>query len=445
MATRNRRHRANSLADIIPIPDEQVVDPNVSRYDMRFPQNWTVEQLRSELAKNSVPFRKTDKKGKLIQLCKDNGLINGTQTSNDNESSDQGQNNNGSEINILTTSVAELQQTVSLLSRTLDTLVQRNTVVNRDQTTDGTNMNNLTSLTALPGGSNVDPLINITRETVVGIQNPAAADFTRNSGSEISTTTTGTRTRFGFAAESLPFIETVHPTLRKQIIEGKDVNLAALLIPYYTGSHADSAEIIKDNVKPDPRLQNSLSLSQFIQAFGIYKNILCEVHPSRREELDLYERDIVDMASRYGGKGFYEYHRMFSAEAAAHLHYANRKVDWSVRNNKLFTTIFVNQRANTCSVCNSSLHVASFCPSQLDKKVNSYNSQSRASADIKGRPRVQFQGKEICNNYNGKYGCHNRRCTNLHICLTCKKEHPQHTCSNNVSKNLTPGNGNSQK
>ena len=110
MATRNRRHRANSLANIIPIPDEQVVDPNVSRYDMRFPQNWTVEQLRSELAKNSVPFRKTDKKGKLIQLCKDNGLINGTQTSNDNESSDQGQNNNGSEIN----TVATVEKTTSI-------------------------------------------------------------------------------------------------------------------------------------------------------------------------------------------------------------------------------------------------------------------------------------------------------------------------------------------
>ena len=174
----------------------------------------------------------------------------------DNESSDQGQSRNGSEINKLTKPVAELQQTVSLLSRTLDTLVQRHTGPNRDQNADGTNMNNLTSLTALPalpGGSKVDPLINITGGTTLGIQNPAA-------GSEIYTTTTGTRTRFGFAAESLPFIETVHPTLRKQIVEGKDFNLAALLIPYY----ADSAEIIKDTVKPDPRLQNSLSLSQFI-------------------------------------------------------------------------------------------------------------------------------------------------------------------------------------
>ena len=34
-----------------------------------------------------------------------------------------------------------------------------------------------------------------------------------------ATSTAGTRTRFGFAAESLPFIETVHPTITKQIVE----------------------------------------------------------------------------------------------------------------------------------------------------------------------------------------------------------------------------------
>ena len=34
-----------------------------------------------------------------------------------------------------------------------------------------------------------------------------------------ATSTAGTRTRFGFAAESLPFTETVHPTITKQIVE----------------------------------------------------------------------------------------------------------------------------------------------------------------------------------------------------------------------------------
>ena len=34
--------------------------------------------------------------------------------------------------------------------------------------------------------------------------------------------------KFGYSSESLPFIETIHLTLKKQIKEGKDVNL----LPY---------------------------------------------------------------------------------------------------------------------------------------------------------------------------------------------------------------------
>ena len=423
---------------------EQEVNQTASRYDMRFPQNWTVEQLRSELARNSVSFKKSDKKARLIQLCKDNGLIN-TQILVDTNSSDQGQSKDNSDITKLTNTVAELQQTVSLLSKNLDSLVHSRSVPIQKHSShpSGSNATFITGSTEPSGVSSVLP-----QGVISDIHESSTAELpgVSHTNVDISTTTTGTRTRFGFAAESLPFIETVHPTLRKQIIEGKDINLAALLIPYYTGCHADSSETVKDKDKPDPRLQNSLTLPQFIQAYGIYKNILCEVHPSRREELDLYERDIVDMASRYGGKGFYEYHRMFSAEAAAHLRYANRKVDWSVRNNKLFTTIFVNQRANTCNVCNSSLHVASFCPNQHDRKgngQNGHNSQNRGAIDIRGRSRVRFQGKEICNNFNVQAGCNYRGCQNLHICLTCKKEHPQHSCA--VAKNFPAGKGNSQK
>lgn len=326
MAVRNTRHRQNSLADSVPIRDVQD-DQAVSRYDMSLPQNWTVEQLRAELSRNDVPFRKTYKKAKLIQLCRESGLIN-PQNSDSVDSSNPGHSADSSEISKLTNTVAELQQTVAILSRNMDILVQsRSEPAQKDSA-------NVTGY-VIPDTSGINPLPETQVEfspAVLGMTT-TSQNNTSNMNERIDTSTTGTRTRFGFAAESLPFIETVHPTLRKQIVEGKDINLAALLIPYYTGYHADSSELVKEKDKPDPRLQNSLTLPQFIQAFGIYKNILCEVHPSRREELDLYERDIVDMASRYGGKGFYEYHRMFSAEAAAHLRYANRKVDWSVRNN----------------------------------------------------------------------------------------------------------------
>lgn len=78
----------------------------------------------------------------------------------------------------------------------------------------------------------------------------------------------------------------------------------------------------------------------------------------RRDEPDLYERDIVDMSNRYGGKGFYEYHETFSARAAAHLKYSNIHVDWSVWNNTLFSNIFANLRPSACYICNS--HTAGF-------------------------------------------------------------------------------------
>ena len=68
--------------------------------------------------------------------------------------------------------------------------------------------------------------------------------------SSLNSTDIGIGTKFGYSAESLPFIETVHPSIKKQIIEGRDINLAALLIPYYTGVHSDPSKASKDG--PDP-------------------------------------------------------------------------------------------------------------------------------------------------------------------------------------------------
>ena len=59
------------------------------------------------------------------------------------------------------------------------------------------------------------------------------------------------------------------------------------------------------------------SIGKFIHAFGVYKHVMCRVFPRRRTELDLYEREIVAMTSRYPGCGFYDYHIRFAMQAAA--------------------------------------------------------------------------------------------------------------------------------
>ncbi|CAC5419725.1 unnamed protein product [Mytilus coruscus] len=101
------------------------------------------------------------------------------------------------------------------------------------------------------------------------------------------------RTAHGYSADTLPFVETISPQLRKNIISGMDINLTSLLIPYYSGSGIYEINLNEDkNNKTDPRSSRSLSLGEFIQAFGIYRNIMCTAFPHRRSELNLYERDL---------------------------------------------------------------------------------------------------------------------------------------------------------
>ena len=78
------------------------------------------------------------------------------------------------------------------------------------------------------------------------------------------------------------------------------------------------------------------------------------------------------MGYEYGGKGFYEYHKIFSSQAAAYLRYHNIKVDWSVRNNRLFCNVFVNHKPNSCNLCQSTTHSAGFCPQLLQNKSKMY-------------------------------------------------------------------------
>ena len=70
-------------------------------------------------------------------------------------------------------------------------------------------------------------------------------------------------------------VDIVSPHLQKQIIEGKDINLASLLIhnyecPQKRSTSTESLEVQLSG-KPDPRLNRSLSTSEFLKALGKYK------------------------------------------------------------------------------------------------------------------------------------------------------------------------------
>lgn len=204
--------------------------------------------------------------------------------------------------------------------------------------------------------------------------------------------------------------------------------MATLLLPRENEEHKiqdNEGQVILIKPNHDVRLQRKLSISEFILAFSKFKNVMCEVYPERRQKLDAYERDIVEMASMTRGPAFYDYHKAFSARASALLHQRNIRVDWSVRDTKLFTSIFAGQTVIRCDSCNSLTHTAHFCPKAKLNPVqnNPVHSKYRGSSnqlDVQGRPRLTHKGKEICNNFNGENRCNRQSCYLVHICSACK-------------------------
>ena len=239
----------------------------------------------------------------------------------------------------------------------------------------------------------------------------------------------------GVRSDSFSNVDIISPILQKQIIEGKDINLASLLIPKYECPQTNNilANGIELNVsgKPDPRLNRKLSLQEFIRAFGKFKRVMTTVFPDRRAELDAYQDDIIDICNFFGDK-FYDYHKMFSAKAATLLREKFVKIDWSKRDRDILNLVTAGASINICNICNMADHTTAFCSLQTSGNYQShFNKNSRQfeasidsgpssdKLDKNGRTRVYFKGEEVCNNFNTARGCTRINCSYRHVCSKC--------------------------
>ncbi|CAG2196837.1 unnamed protein product [Mytilus edulis] len=232
--------------------------------------------------------------------------------------------------------------------------------------------------------------------------------------------------RTGVRSDDFPNVDIVSSGLQKQIIQGKDINLASLLIPSFESpqSHTILADGMEINVgnKPDPRLNRQLTIQEFIKAFGKFKRVMTSAFPGRRFELDAYEEDIIEISNFYGNK-FYDYHKLFSAKASTLLQEKQIKVDWSKRDRDLMILIGAGVEINICKLCHMVDHDTKFCPLQLAEKSVStpHLTKNSGNSDIRGRKRFYHNGKEICNNFNSLSGCNkDGRCLFLHMCSNCR-------------------------
>ena len=411
------------------------------------PEYWTVAQLKEELTKNNVQYETYHKKAVLLKLYK-------TFLSKKNNATP-----------------SEAVNDIASLRRELDELKQM--IRERNSETSLTSQQQQTPIQGQVSPNN-RTWQTVTDDVLTGIEggHPVRTDPNNSCLRDVNMLALhamgGSSQNQRVASDDVPFVETVPPSGRQAILQGKDVNLAQLLIndvsshqssnnTNNTGNINVSVEVNPEKNK-DARLNRKLSIQEFITAFAIYKNVLCEVYPERRKELDTYEREIVEMYSRFGGSAFYEYHKAFSARAAELFQSYGIPIDWARRDTRLFCSIFAGLRAQLCSHCNSAEHSSNFCafaarpnnvPGNQKSSKRGFQRSSGPDFDKKGRMRIASPYGEICNNFNFTHCIRGPSCNLAHICSQCQS--PTHkavscpTAHNNVLAHKSKGSVDEQK
>ncbi|KAL3857928.1 hypothetical protein ACJMK2_012553 [Sinanodonta woodiana] len=275
--------------------------------------------------------------------------------------------------------------------------------------------------------------------TIMARQHPSFSEFSLNNSTHVSTLQASQPMKSldqldqsrVVSLEILPAIDVVSESHRNQILEGKHVNLATLLLPHF------ELDILNPDVKAtkyDPRLLKHLSISEFITAFGKYKRIISSVYPNRRHELDMYEADIIKISNAYRDI-FYDYHNVYSTQAGIALRDYKVKVNWAIRNQATLQLLIGGRKSKSSNICNSVSHSTDFCPQTTQTATPMVNLANRRKIciDKYGWPKQMMDVKELCNNFNSIRGCHRTTCQFLHTCNQCRANtHGATACPHNT-------------
>ena len=433
-------------------------------YDLNNPANWTAAQLRAELAQKGLNLTGSVPKTVLKQIYEQ--MINSDKTNSGHHAEPVGHSDQNEDVSSQNVQSSDNTETNSLPVTSDSATGQSNTLTDSVTTSSSTTgsaapvssnndvtqllvQNTLGMMTSMQSAiSSLQSTVNtlITKQSVTGTETKNNLDKFYNAmpvttEQQVQPVTGLTpimsKTNSGVAADELPHIDVVTDSVKRNIITGKYVNLACLLIPDFEAPKASTddmngLEFLRRDRK-DHRLDRALNITQFYKAFGIYKRIMCEAYPLRRNELDLYEADIGVIFEHYGNI-FYQYHVQFSKQAAAYLE-KGIKVDWSKCHKDLFQLLVGGVKTKSCDHCGQADHQSPFCPTQINQsfpsgiKNFSDGVKREPSQDRHGRLRVMHKGKEICNNFNSVKGCLSAACSFLHICKKCKKTgHGENSC-----------------
>ena len=218
-------------------------------------------------------------------------------------------------------------------------------------------------------------------------------------------------------SSAVPHVDIVPQKIQKEILQGKDVNLAILLLPARERQYASPTprdikigeEVLTLKPMKDPRLTKFLTIQEFVKSFNVYKKVMCSHYPNRHHELDSYANNIIDISTKFLGFVFYEYHLEFSARAAHLLETQHIRLDWGIVDDAMLNRLIAGRKANSCALCNAFDHQTRFCPLLLETTTKLTDTTQR--------------DRGACYNFNSTRGCTRFKCAYPHIYSRCKSKH----------------------
>ncbi|XP_062597562.1 uncharacterized protein LOC134264068 isoform X2 [Saccostrea cucullata] len=209
--------------------------PNRQDYDESLPENWTVNKLRQELNLKGITPPQNTRRSVLVSLYKqatneESGHLTDSIRSHVTPSPSGPSHNGPSPSQDVRTEllgvVRDLTTTVQSLQSSMISLTERVNNMSRPQPTipaaagsaeqlRQTGVQNTMARVDVVSGTPREPTEteNYTLSTAWADQN--------------STKTVGVKTTYGYSAESLPYVETISPNLRKQIVEDGQISEAS--------------------------------------------------------------------------------------------------------------------------------------------------------------------------------------------------------------------------
>ena len=188
--------------------------------------------------------------------------------------------------------------------------------------------------------------------------------------------------------------------------------------------------LLLENLKGKSLSWRVLSPTEFTDAFTRFKEVILERFPHRSREPDAYLINIIDLATKYTGKAYWQYHTQFSKQAAS-LWARGIRVDWSVVDPIILHKAIASERALFCDHCQDVLHSTSACPfSPVSLAPLAPKPKSDSTNNKPPRQKIYHKGMEVCGMFNYREtGCNLKTCNYAHVWLFCQsRNHGLRTC-----------------